>query len=159
MISARLVELIQNHARQLTAEVIHDLTTNERTRGFHRVPAAELEGRVFRIYNHLGDWIASNNDAAVGVEFEQWGRKRFGQGIPLSQIVFAVIVLKHHLDRYIRDHSVIDTPRMGMDTDALLPVHLHSAQELIRMVDDFFDRALYHLSRGYEAEAEAVAPR
>ncbi len=159
MISARLVELIQNHAPQLTAEVLHDLTTNQRTRAFHQVPVRELESRVFRIYQNLGNWIATTNDAAVGAEFEQWGRKRFGQGIPLSQIVYAVIVLKQHLDRYIRDHSVIDVPRLGMDTDALLPVHLHSAQELIRMVDDFFDRALYHLSRGYEAEAEAAVSR
>jgi hypothetical protein len=157
MISARLVELIQNHARELTAEVILDLTTNGRTPAFHQVPVRDLDARVFRIYHHLGDWIASANDADVGVEFEQWGRKRFGQGIPLSQIVFAVILLKQHLDRYIRDHAVIDLPRPGIDADTLLAVHLHSAQELLRMVDDFFDRALYYLSRGYEAAAEPPA--
>jgi len=37
----------------------------------------------------------------------------------------------------------------------LLPLELHSVQELNYQVGEFFDRALYHLTRGYEAEAAA----
>jgi hypothetical protein len=37
-----------------------------------------------------------------------------------------------------------------------LPVHLHGVQELNYMVGDFFDRALYYLARGYEAEAQVA---
>ena len=39
--------------------------------------------------------------------------------------------------------------------DELLPLELHSIQELNYQVGEFFDRALYHLTRGYEAEAAA----
>ena len=37
----------------------------------------------------------------------------------------------------------------------LLPLELHSIQELNYQVGEFFDRALYHLARGYESEAAA----
>jgi hypothetical protein len=42
--------------------------------------------------------------------------------------------------------------------DELLPLELHSIQELNYQVGEFFDRALYHLARGYEAEAAGVGP-
>ena len=153
MISARLVELIQNHAPQLTSDILDDLLTNDRTRAFQRVPHLELEARIFRICNHLGDWMAAANESVAQGEFEQWGRQRFGQGIPLSEVIYAVILLKRHLSRYIRDHGLIDAAFPRVDGDYVLPMHLHSVQDLNRMVGEFFDSALYHLARGYEAEA------
>ena len=49
MISARLVELIQNHAPRLTTDIVNDLVSNPRTRGFQAVPRLELESRIFRV--------------------------------------------------------------------------------------------------------------
>jgi hypothetical protein len=153
MISARLVELIQNHAPRLAEDMIKDLTTNPRTRGFQAVPRLELERRIFRVYVHLGDWIAAGPDSMAEAEFEEWGRRRFGEGIALSEIVYAIVLLKAHLSRYIQDHGLIDSSFPSTEADYVLPVHLHSLQELNRMVGLFFDRALYHLARGYEAAA------
>lgn len=152
MISARLVELIQNHAPQLTSDTVDDLLENEHTPSFRQVPRLELEGRVFRVYNHLGDWIAAGQGFAEA-EFEEWGRRRFGQGLPLSEIVYGVLILKQHLGRYIRDHGLIEAAFPRVEQDYVLPMHLHSLQELNAMVSNFFDRALYHLARGYEAAA------
>ena len=36
----------------------------------------------------------------------------------------------------------------------LVPAQLHGIQELNYMVGEFFDRALYHLTRGHEAAAK-----
>jgi len=152
MISARLVELIQNHAPHLTSDTVDDLLKNEHTPSFRQVPRLDLEGRVFRVYNHLGDWIAAGQGFAEA-EFEDWGRRRFGQGLPLSEIVYAILILKQHLGRYIRDHGLIEAAFPRVEQDYVLPMHLHSLQELNGMVSNFFDRALYHLARGYEAAA------
>ena len=48
MIAAKLVELIEIHA-QFTSDVVRDLLTNERTRGFRAVRPQELEQRIFQI--------------------------------------------------------------------------------------------------------------
>jgi hypothetical protein len=154
MIAARMVELIENHAPQLAADAVGDIITNERTRGFRVVPRHELDARVFEIFHHLGNWVGAANERTVQVEFETWGRRRFDQGIPLSEIVYAVILLKQHLSRYIRDHGLIESTFPRIEGDYVLPMHLHSLQELSAMVGAFFDRAIYHLARGYEEGAK-----
>lgn len=151
MIAARLVELVENHAPQLTSDIVRDLMTNERTSAFRHVPRLELETRIFRIYHHLGDSIAAG-EALAETEFEDWGRRRFGQGIPLSQIIYAVILIKSHLGRYIRDHGLIEASFPRTEGDYVLPMHLHGLQELNGNVNRFFDRALYHLALGFEEE-------
>lgn len=151
MISARLVELIQNHAPQITQDVVNDLRSNPQTRGFQAVPQLELEARIFEICHHLGNWIGTSAEAAVQLEFEDWGRRRFGQGIRLSEVVYAVILLKRHLRRYIREHGLIESSFPRIDGDYVMPMHLISLQDLDGMVSEFFDKAIHHLARGYEA--------
>ena len=108
MIAEKLVELVEIHASRLSADVAQDLATNARTRGFHKVPRADLEARVFRLFHHLGDWISDRRSEKVKVEFADWGVRRFDQEIPLSEIVYAIIVLKQHLSRYIGDNGLVD---------------------------------------------------
>ena len=153
MVAERLVELIEINAERLSADVAADLTANERTRGFSAVGRAELQERIFEIVHHLGDWISDRRSQKVKAEFADWGRRRFGQGIPLSQIIYAVLVLKQHLRRYIRDHGLIEASFPRVERDYVLPMHLNSLQELNAQVGLFFDEALYQLSRGYEDEA------
>jgi len=89
VIAAKLVELIENHASGLTSDVVQDLLTNARTRGFRAVSADDLEERIFQIVHHLGNWIGDPKSVTVRAEFEDWGRRRFEQGIPLSEILYA----------------------------------------------------------------------
>ncbi len=89
-------------------------------------------------------------------EFEEWGRRRFGQGIPLSEIIYAVIVLKQHLRRYIRENGLVDAAFPRVEGDYVLPMHMHSLQELNAQVGDFFDKAVYHLARGYESTSHRI---
>ncbi len=156
MLSARLIELIQSHAEQLTRDVLKDYATNPRTRHWNVVPGAELEERVIRTYRNLGNWIGDRKESEVQAEYEEWGRKRYWNGIPLSEVVFAVILLKHHLQKYIREHGLVEHSRDRHSPLEILPVQLYGIQELNYLVGDFFDKALYHLARGYEMEAQAA---
>ena len=158
MISAKLVELIEIHASRLTNDVTQDLVSNPRTPGFRNVSAQDLEDRVFQIFHHLGNWIGDSRSASVEAEFGEWGNRRFDQGIPISEIVYAIIVLKHHLRRYIRDNGLVDAAFPRTENDYVLPMHLYSLQDLNTRVGEFFDEALYHLTRGYEQRAGRVTP-
>ena len=158
MIAAKLIELIEIHADRLTADVTRDLITNDRTRGFRAVRPQDLEPRIFQIFHHLGNWIGEPRSRSVQAEFGDWGRRRFDQGIPLSEIVYAVIVLKQHMARYILDNGLVDASFPRIDSDYVLPMHLYSLQDLNTHVGEFFDEALYYLARGYEAEARRLSP-
>jgi hypothetical protein len=153
MLPARLIELIETHADGLTKEALADIAGNPRTRSFHLVPRDELEARVFATYHNLGRWIGDPRDDAVRADYESWGAKRFRQGIPLSEIVYALILIKHHLRRFVRDHGLIEFSGDRVVAADLIGVQLHGIQELNYMVGEFFDRAMYHLARGFEKEA------
>jgi len=155
MLGARLLLLIQAHAGPLTYEVVKELKTDPRTAAFRRLDPADIEGRVAALFNNLGKWIGEADENAVRLEYEEMGRARFREGVPVSELVYALLITKHHLRRYIRDHGLVDFAGDRIVTQELLPLELHSIQELNYQVGEFFDRALYHLARGYEAESAA----
>jgi len=158
MIAARLIELIEIHAPALSSDIAVDLRSNPRTRGFHQVAFVDLQHRVFSIVHHLGDWIGDPRSDRVAKEFAEWGERRFDQQIPLSEIIYSVIVFKGHLREYIQAHGLIDAAFPRVEADYVLPLHLLSLQELNTTVGQFFDEAMYHLTRGYEAERLKTSP-
>ena len=153
MLGARLLSLIQSHAGPLTAETLEDLVTNDRTPSFRRLRRPELESRIALLFNNLATWIGDPRDDAVRDEYEEMGRMRFRQGVPVSELVYAIILTKKHLRQYIREHGLVDFAGDRVAPVELLPLELHSIQELNYQVGEFFDLALFHLTRGYEAEA------
>jgi hypothetical protein len=158
MLGTRLLLLIQAHAGVLTRDVVQDLRTNERTPSFRRLAPADVETRVSALFYNLGKWMGDPDERTVQVEYEDMGRMRFRQGVPISEMVYALLIGKHHLRRAIREHGLVDFAGDRITPEELLPVELYSIQELNYQVGEFFDRALYHLARGYELEAAARVP-
>jgi hypothetical protein len=148
------MQLIETHATSLISEAMRDVLTHERTSSFRRVPIVDLEPRIAALYLNLGKWIGNPKEDEVREEYELWGRMRFLEGIPLSEVVYCVILAKAHLRRFIREHGLVDFSGDRVTPDELVPVQLYGIQELNYMVGEFFDRALYHLTRGYEAVAK-----
>ena len=153
MIAAKLVELIEIHSPRLTTDIVDDLLINERTRGLRAVRRSDLEQRIFQLLHHLGNWIGDPRSDKTRAEFIDWGRRRFDQKILLSELMFAVIIIKQHLRRYIRDNGLVEASFPRVEGEYVLPVHLHSLQELNTQVGRFFDEALHSLAIGYEERA------
>lgn len=153
MLGARLLQLIQAHAGPLTRDVVKDLLTNERTPTFRRLDPADIETRVGALFYNLVKWIGDANENAVRAEYEEMGRARFRDGVRISELVYALLISKHHLRSAIREHGLEDFAGDRVASQELLPVELYSIQEINYRVGEFFDRALYHLARGYESEA------
>jgi hypothetical protein len=156
VLANRLIQLIENHSDSLTEETLHNVLTNENTVSFRRVPQAELKTRIASLYQNLSRWIGCPNEDDVRQEYEAWGRNRFRQGIPFSEIVYVLILAKKHLRKFMRHHELVDFSEDCVTPDQLVPVELYAIQDLNYLVGDFFDKALYHLVCGYEAPA--IAP-
>ena len=155
MLANRLIQLIEAHSASLTQEALHDVLTNDKTASFRRVPRQELKPRIAVLYENLGKWIGNQNENDIRQEYEDWGRTRFQQAIPSSDIVYPLILTKKHLRKFIREHGLVTFSGDRVMPNELLPVELYSIQELNYLVGDFFDRDLYHLVRGYESVAMA----
>jgi hypothetical protein len=142
MLSFRLVKAIESHAEQLTRGVVHDLQTNQRTPTYHTLPAEELHHRAHAVYSNLGRWLGEKTDQTIEAFYAELGKQRHAEGIPLCEVVYALLLVKYHLRDYIRSSGLVDSA-----------VELYQEQELQRLVGHFFDRAIYYTVKSYECEA------
>ena len=139
MLSDRLVQIIQDHAGELTQGVLNDLAKNPRTAAYHMLPRTELHNRVYDVYRNLGQWITEKAEGPVSSTYMALGRTRRAEEIPLQQVVQALIVTKRHIVSYVRSSLPVDTA-----------VELHQEEELNLMLGRFFDNAIYFTVKGYE---------
>ena len=148
MLSARLIKLIEDHAEDLTREVLRDLAGNARTPSYNSLPADEMHRRVYDVYHNLGRWLGDKTEEHLESTFGGLGRRRHAEGVPLSEVVYALVLIKDHLRGYIRAVGLVDSA-----------VELYLEEELHLQIGNFFDNAMYQTVKGYEAAATSHAGR
>lgn len=146
LLSARLIRMIEEHADEVTRALISELHSNSHTLSYHQISREDLRRRVYGVYRNLGNWGGNVSDEAIESAYQELGRKRGAHGIPLNEVVYALILTKYHLRNYIRDSGMVDSA-----------VDLYQEQELHRLVGQFFDKAIYYTVKGYESETAAQA--
>lgn len=139
MISVRLVAMIEDHAEQLTAGLVNDLQRDPRMSEYHRLPRLELHNRAYDVYHNLGKWTTRGSDSEIEATYTDLGKRRYHEGIPLSQVIIALVLTKNHLLEYVKTSGLSDSA-----------LDLYQELELIRVVTQFFDRAISHAAQGFE---------
>jgi hypothetical protein len=140
MPATTLIKLLEDQADALTNEAVQQLIMHPRTPSCRVVPRDHLGQRVQALFRNAAAWAGKRDDDAVRAAYEDWGRTRFAQKVPISELVYVVILCKDLLRRTAKDRASIEPG----EVDAL--------------TGEFFDRALYYLVRGYEMQA-ATPPR
>lgn len=139
MLSTRLIQMVESHAEELTGGLIQQLRTNPRTPAFRRFSDMELHNRTFNTYRNLGAWMVGKPEEEIREHYEGLGQRRRQEGIPLQEVVYALILVKRHLLNYARNHGLGGTA-----------VEIYGEQELSNQVNQFFDNAIYYTAVGYE---------
>jgi hypothetical protein len=147
MIALRLVRLIEKHSDDLARGLMTKLATRAELAEMGKVPPEEVRQRVHEIYRHLGDWLLDRTESEVARRYEEIGRRRARQGVPVSTLVAAIAAVKGQLWEFLRSEAAADTP-----------VEIFGELELLERIDRFFDQATIHAVHGYErAAAERAA--
>ena len=139
MLAYRLVRLIETHSDALAASLLQRVQDSPRLSDYRRVPPEELKQRVYEIYRHLGDWLLSKSEQDIEHRYLEIGGRRAAQQVPLSQVSWTIIVTKENLWEFLKKESVMDRP-----------TEVFGALEMLQLLDQFFDRAIYFASVGYE---------
>jgi hypothetical protein len=145
MIALRLVHLIENHSEELAEGLTKKLLSSERTRDLQKVPANELHHRCHEIYRNLSEWLLNKTEHDIEVVYKALGARRAGQGISIASLTWAILLTKEHLWSFLEWEGV----HGGLH-------NVFGELELLRLLDQFFDRAVYYATEGYE---EALASR
>ena len=139
MLSNRLVRLIETHANALALNLSEKVQASRQLTEYHKVPTYELNARVYEIYHQLGNWLLERKEEDVEHRYTAIGSRRAAQGVPLSQLIRAIVLTKQNLWEFLKRESIVDSP-----------IEIFGAQELLQLLDQFFDTAIYYAAIGYE---------
>jgi hypothetical protein len=106
---------------------------------FRRVPSEELQRRVYEIYRHLGEWLINKSHKDIEQRYVEIGARRAAQGVPLSQVSWTIVLTKENLWEYLKKETVLERP-----------TEVFAELEMLQLLDQFFDRAIYYAAVGYE---------
>ena len=148
MLAYRLVRLIEKHSDALAAGLLKRVQASEFTRDYRNVPPEELQQRVYEIYRHLGDWLLGKSEFDIKERYSEIGARRAQQHVPLSQLVWVIVLTKENLWEYLKHEAGMERPVEGF-----------RELEMLQLLDQFFDRAIFFASVGYETvRAGRVSP-
>jgi len=141
----KFIRLVEDHAEELTKEWIKEIKSNPSTTGYKKVDDAILGDRVFDVYKRLGDWImnAEPNDPKTAEHFIKLGRDRANEDLKNSEVIYALILSRVVLWRYIVNHEIITSS-----------IELHQSLEFYQKINNFFDKAAYFVAVGFESVGE-----
>jgi len=148
MIALKLVRLIETHHEQLAHSLMRKVEDCSKCSDLKNlVPRQQIEMRVEEVYRHLSDWLLTRTEHDIFAANTALGKHRFEQGVPFQQFLWSIVLVKENLWEFLERESV--------ETSA---ASMHGEFELLRMLDQFFDKALYYASLGYW-EAHEFAER
>lgn len=139
MLAYRLVRSIETHSDALAASLLDRVQHSPLLPDYRNVPPQELKQRVHEIYKHLGEWLLSKSDADIERRYVEIGARRAAQDVPLSQVIWTITLTKDNLLEFLKKESVIDRP-----------TEIFGELEVLQLLEQFFDRAVYFASIGCE---------
>jgi hypothetical protein len=146
MLAYRFVRLIETHSDALASSLLHKVRDSDSTQSYRNVPPEELKHRVYEVYSHLGDWLLGKSEFDIERRYTEIGARRAHQHVPLSQLTWAIILTKENLFEFLKRESIPNSP-----------VEIFGELEMLQLLDQFFDRAIYYASLGYERAVAAHA--
>ena len=141
MLSAKLVQLIEDHWESITDSVLRHLRSDPRLVHIGRLPDSELRDTGRTMLKNLGACLtASRQDwRSLEEQYEGIGRVRFAEHVPLYESVRALQIVKKKVIEFLRDHEFAQSS-----------VAIYAEEELEHRLNEFFDEVIYFQVRGYE---------
>lgn len=151
MLSAKLIQLIEDHWEGIMTAVLHNLRNDPRLPNMRKIPDSELRDLGRTMLKNLGQYLTASRHElrALEEQYEGLGRVRFAEDIPLHESVRALQGVKRKVIEFLRDHEFAQSS-----------VAIYAEEELEHRLGEFFDDLIYYEVRGYEAAMrQAIAAR
>lgn len=148
MLGIKLVRLIEKHSEVLSRGLAQEIRKSDRTSDFRKIPPEDLKLAATEIYRRLGEWLLQKTESDIASRFRAIAAQRAEEGISLHQFVWALILTRDHLWHFLRREAFADNI-----------IELHGELELHQLLNQFFDRAVYHAIVGYEQAGQPGTPK
>ncbi len=147
MLSSKLIQLIEDHWEQITAAAIQQIRADPDLPHMRELMVSELRGWHSVILRALRSWNSAQKDGELAEQYEELGRRRFEEGVPLHETIRSLHILKHRMVDFVRNQGFGRTS-----------LELYAEEELEHRIGLFFDCLIYYVVRGYENAVRSAAP-
>lgn len=157
MRALKLIQHMKGNAEGMSKEVLRKIRNSERcSQLLLLVPAEDQERATLGVYRDLTAWLGTESDATIEQRYVSLGMLRAQQGVPFSNLYWAISIAYDHLWTYIQQECLLDEP-----------VEFWGGVNLLHSLAQFFNHALYFALQGHEkvtggdltASAARLAPR
>ncbi|OFW55882.1 MAG: hypothetical protein A2133_01240 [Actinobacteria bacterium RBG_16_64_13] len=130
---------VTEHGEEIATMWLQDLRRSPQTPSYGVVSDAELVNASEFALVQVDEYFGGNPaDSEIGAFFHKLGATRAAQGLPLAELISAILLLKREIWMSARTHGIWES---AMD--------LQRAVDLNRELGRFFDRAVYYATAGY----------
>ncbi|MFH1745676.1 MAG: NUDIX domain-containing protein [Planctomycetota bacterium] len=145
MLSDGLVTMIEAHCPDIVGHWLEEVRNSPTTRAYHHLDPAHLTERATTAITQFSRWLKGSEAIKEVRDFYRAiGAERRDQNFALTETISVLTLLKKHIWDFTLSHSARERP-----------IDLYRCLELGRRIAMFFDQAVYHAARGYEACPDA----
>ena len=137
--ATKLIDLTESHAEKIARQWSRDVKTNARTPSYRKIPDEKVIDQAKEFYGHFREMFF-NDDPYRQAEkfFEGYAERRYREGIPLHEAVYALILMRRHIWLYAEFQAIFITA----------VEHRQAVESLSRTIL-MFDYAMYVITRKY----------
>lgn len=139
MLTNKLIQAIEDQTDHIVTLVIEQIKGDPTLHEIGKLPRTDLAVWGRGVLRHVGSWLGQDEQIRLGQRYEELGRLRFLENIPLHECVKGVQLLKEQTIDFIRTRGFAQTS-----------LEIYAEEELEHRLDRFFDFLVYHLVVGYE---------
>jgi hypothetical protein len=149
MLSGKLVHLIETQWDKIMANAIDQVQREPDMVHIREYFKTDSQDWAQVVLQNLGHWLLAGNEEELARKYEELGKLRFEEEVPLHESVRGLCILREKTLDYVEQHL--------FDKNTLA---LYAEEELDRRMGRFFDLLTIHMVRGYEkALRSAMTPR
>ena len=144
MRAPKLIHYMKRNAGNLSEAVLHKIRKADKCSELCRiVPDDEQKRSTTEIYLDLTEWLSTDAASDIAERYIALGTRRAEQGVPFTDLFWAVCIAHEHLWEYMQQECLLEEP-----------VEFWGGVILLRSLTQFFDRALYFVLIGYRKAAK-----
>jgi len=143
--SSKLVDIAENHAREIAVRWYFDVIKNPRTPSYHDISEQDALPQAEEFYHHFRAIFLSEKPYNVATQFfSKYAEKRYRDGIPSSEAIYILVLMRRHIWLYSDFHVTFVTAderkqaieslnRMMLIFDYAVHVITAKYEELVRL--------------------------
>jgi len=138
LLSDVLVDLVEQEAEEITDRWLAVVRSHPTTTGYREHPLVDVRATALEALSHFCAWLGEASSEEMAAFYTGLGRRRSLEGYRLDDVLSALTLLRREIWTFARERQVLASP-----------LDVYRVMELSRRIVLFFDKAIYHTTRGF----------